>query len=230
KWYFLFGMFLGVIIGFILSITIADTSIWGKYLSAMQIQTEICFQKIPGTTASELLSLEGRHKIVEGVNLANILYLPNSDSSIQSIVRRFFAFQLSKNVLLVSLLTTLVIISIFLFKHRLKNISTNIVFLTGVGLVFLSEFFLPASRGSYCNIIWLPVLSLIVINSDSINSLFNKRLVFLLIAGLVSTISFSWMPGSINILFGQVFIVIYSLFTIFSFIKSFNNNKLELNS
>ena len=102
----------------------------------------------------------------------------------------------------------------------------NLLFLIGVDLIFISQFFIPAARYNYYNIIWLIPLSLIILNSESISSLLNP-LIILLFMGLFFSISMPFAPGGLII--SDIAIVFYVvLSTIYLFRKNWRkeHNKL----
>ena len=70
----------------------------------------------------------------------------------------------------------------------------NLLFLISSGLVFISEYFLPAARYSYTNVIWLLPLSLIIINYNPLSSMLHKPIIFLFL-GLFFSISIPFAPG-----------------------------------
>lgn len=72
------------------------------------------------------------------------------------------------------------------------------LFLIGIVIVFISEFFQPAERFTYYDVIWFIPLSLIVINSEPLISLLNP-LVILLLIGLFFSISIPFVPGGMLI-------------------------------
>ena len=209
KWKLFIGAICGLLFGITSPLILTDISIWKKYFSAILSHTEIpiAFEKISLGTYNSIYP----GKIIEGMaNLGSGARIETTDSSIQAIFIRFLGISLSTNILLISLVSILLIISILLLKFRIKNISTNMVFLIGIVIVFISEFFIPAARYTYYNIIWLIPLSLVVINSELVSSWLNPLIIFLFI-GLFFSISIPFAPG--GLLISDLAIVCYAVFS-----------------
>ena len=169
KWKFLLGNIIGVIIGFSSSLLLVPISTWIKYYSAMQrhgiLHTEIM------KTVNERYPFEN---IEEIVNLWVLPNIPIFDSSIQGIFKDFFGIVIGSQILLISLVCIMIICVFIMYKLCISHINISILFLLGSVLIFISEFFIPAARYSYNNVIWLVILSLIIINSKEILSLLKK--------------------------------------------------------
>ena len=183
KWKIFIGMLIGCSFGLIIPLVFGNLNIWINYFTAMQIHSRIHAGII------EWGSFEYIRRSIEGMNeLYLYAVLPIFDSSIQSIFANNLKISLSANASLISFIIILLIIVILLFKFKIKNITINLMFLTGILLTFISEFFLPVQRWDYFNIIWLPILSLIVINFNNISEFINP-LIFLLFIGLIFSIT-----------------------------------------
>ena len=161
--------------------------------------------------------------------LAKNANIGTNNSSLQAIFFDYLGIEITTNTLILALISILLIIVVLLLVFYKKNISVSIVFLVGITLVFIAEFFIPAARYSYYNIIWLIPLALIIINHDSIRSLLNRTIVFLFL-GLFFSISIPFTPG--GNLISDVFIILYIILSIVILIKNnmYNKNTISYNS
>ena len=197
KWKFFIGTVVGIFSGIASSFIIADISIWKKYISAIQFygNNPDTFRIDWGNTYKEVYP----NQIIEGwKNLSSALFIPTTDSSIQGIFFKFLKVKLYPNVLIISLFLTLLFISIILYRFYIKNLSTSMLFLIGIVIVFVSEFFQPSERYTYYDVLWFIPLSLIVINSEPLISLLNP-LVILFFIGVFFSISIPFVPGGVLI-------------------------------
>ena len=149
-------------------------------------------------------------------NLHKHLKFPADSSSLQTLFAKYFGLNISSGILLFSLIILLLIISSFLFRYRLKHISSRLLFLIGAQLVVISEYFMPPNRWPYTNVIWIIPLSLIVLQYDSLVLMLNKWFVVLLWIGLFFDISFRWI-NSTNLL-SDFSIPAYSMIALFGII------------
>ena len=191
KWKLFIGNIIGFLFGIGSSLMIADSFLWKKYASAMYIHEKIHLGLITDIFGLySKLDAEGMNNILLWANI------PTFDSSFQGIFKRFLGLNLSSNMLLISLTLILLFLSFYLYKSCRENNSMTMLFLAGATLVFISEFFIPAARQSYSDVMWLIPLSLIIINCDSLSLLLLNPLTTLLFIGLIFSISFHLMPCS----------------------------------
>jgi hypothetical protein len=184
KWKVIVGGIIGIITGISSSFIIADFSVWQNYFSAMKIQELFHLGIIKPS-----IGLHPNFNMIEGVKNSVISgNLPMIDSSFQEILRRYLNIQVQSNILWISLIIPILFFSIFLFRKRKQEISIEMIFFIGLTLVFLSEFFLPAARLSYNNVIWLPLLSFIIIIPKDMKRLLNFGLIFLFSAFLFNSL------------------------------------------
>ena len=228
KWKLLIGSIIGLICGIASPLILTDISIWNKYYSAMQFlgKTPHSFGSPWGESYQSIYNF----KIIEGMdNLAKNANIGTDNSSLQAIFFDYLGIEITTNTLILALISILLIIVVLLLVFYKKNISVSIVFLVGITLVFIAEFFIPAARYSYYNIIWLIPLALIIINHDSIRSLLNRTIVFLFL-GLFFSISIPFTPG--GNLISDVFIILYIILSIVILIKNnmYNKNTISYNS
>ncbi len=184
KWKVIVGGIIGIITGISSSFIIADFSVWQNYFSAMKIQELFHLGIIKSS-----IGLHPNFNMIEGVKNSVLSGdLPMIDSSFQEMFRRYLDVQVQSNILWISLIILILSFSIFLFRKRKQEISIEMIFLIGLTLVFLSEFFLPAARLSYNNVIWLPLLSFIIIIPKDMKRLLNFGLIFLFSAFLFNSL------------------------------------------
>ncbi|MBC8415844.1 MAG: DUF2029 domain-containing protein [Candidatus Cloacimonetes bacterium] len=184
KWKVIVGGIIGIIIGIASSFITADFSIWQNYFSAMKIHELFHLGIIQSS-----ISLHPNFNMIEGVKNSVISgNLPMIDSSFQELFRRYLNVQVHSNILWISLIIVILLFSIFLFRKRKQDVSIEMIFFIGLTLVFLSEFFLPAARLSYNNVIWLPLLSFVIIIPKDLKKLLNFSLIFLFSAFLFNSL------------------------------------------
>ncbi|MCL4385525.1 MAG: glycosyltransferase 87 family protein [Cyanobacteria bacterium] len=203
KWKLFTGAVIGLLVGFFMPVIFTNYSIWIKYLSAMQLNEKIHLGLIPIGDFGYIV------KTIEGMNnLHRYAAIPTYDSSLQGVFQGLGIILTSK-ILWISLVILIIIVSFLLYKFRLKNIKMSLLFLIGVVMVLVSEFFLPAVKWSYYDIIWLLPLPLIVINYEPVSKFFNLSVILLLTGFLCSVFSFSII--SKNIFAGECLISIYAV-------------------
>lgn len=206
KWKMIIGMASGFLFGFLLPTIFVGFSVWTNYLSSMKFWSNFYIGKIPHIEHDYIRTA------VEGMNnLYKYAVLPIFDTSLLSITN-VFGFSLTPNISYVLLIIILIVCSILLIKFKLKSNNLDFLFLIGIFLVFLSEIFLPAQRWDYFNVIWLPILALIIINNKSFYT-FIKPFIFLIFI----TFIFNILPFNnfkIGILIGFFSILIYFLISI----------------
>ncbi|HEY4527745.1 MAG TPA: hypothetical protein VJL09_01760, partial [Candidatus Paceibacterota bacterium] len=134
--------------------------------------------------------------IAEGMDIKDFLAVPGEDSSLQRIIHALSGRWLGNNTLLVLLLGTMALIIAYLYKFKIPQPEINHLFFAGVALTFLSEFFIPAPRWPYANVIWLIPLALIISSAVKIQKI--TPLLFIIFtlsaAGLLFNIGFHLIP------------------------------------
>jgi len=210
KWKLLLGNIIGLMMGLSSSFILGNISVWKKYSSAMQIWGKIHLGIISRRhDGFSQISAEGLD------NLTILADIPLHDSSLQYVFKTFLGISLSSNLLIIFLGFSILFFSIFMYNSRNKHVSIGNVFLIGITLVFLCEFFIPAARLSYNDIIWLIPLSLIIINYDLIKLLLNPVSVLLLLSIIFSTsfhlITCHWLISDYAMLLFTISIVLLFL-------------------
>ena len=105
---------------------------------------------------------------------------------------------------------------IIAFRKRKSQLSIEHLFLLGTSLVLFSEFFLPAARLSYNNVIWLLPLSFIIIIPEDLKQIFNWSLMLLLV-GLFS--NYMYRINIYTVLIADYCVLIYIIFMMFYLMK-----------
>ncbi len=169
RWKFIIGQIVGVILGILTSLLFVDLEIWRGYLKAMPIHSKVHLGII------EINTMRYPHVDIEDMkNLWIWARLPFTDSSIQGIAKKYLGIQISTNILLISLIISITLLIILLFKIKKRYKNHNFIFLYSILIILVSELFLPAARYSYSNVILLSVFSLIIINSKEVLSILKK--------------------------------------------------------
>ena len=215
QWKLFIGTIIGLLFGIATPLIFSGISIWERYYSSMQY-----FGTRPdalGIPWGEPYKSIYPDILIEGMkNLGIGADIEPFDSSLQAIFIIHLGKMLSTTILTIALIIILLVISILLLRFRIKKISMNMLFLVGIAIVIISEFFLPAANYNYTNIIWLIPLSLIIVNSNSISSLIKIPIIFL-ITGLFLTITPSFAPG--GLLPGSILVMFYITLSTILFLK-----------
>lgn len=171
KWRFIVGQIIGFIIGILTSFIFVNFKIWKSYFTAMDIHEKVHLGILKMSTEGyPYINIEDTRDLWMGAQL------PISDSSIQGMFYNFFNIRIPSNSLIIGLIICLIVFIVILLRLKIKSANMEVLFFYGSLMVLISEFFIPAARFSYNNVIWLIPLSLIIINSESILSTFiNKK-------------------------------------------------------
>ena len=132
----------------------------------------------------------------EGVELKNFLPVPGEDGSLQRIIHALSGRWPGNNALLALLFGTMALVIAYLYKFKILEPDGTNLFFVGIALVFLSEFFIPAPRWPYANVIWLIPLALIISSAVKIQKITPLLFVVfsLSAAGLFFNIGFHLIP------------------------------------
>jgi Glycosyltransferase family 87 len=202
KWKVISGGILGILFGFLSTFFVAGITTWKNYFSAM---------KIHGLFHSGFLqpklSIHPNSNNIESIrNSFFSADVPGTDSSIQGLANKFFGYSLNSTYLWLGLIVVIVLLSLNLWKNSKKSVSIEVLFYQGTVLVLISEYFLPAARLSYNNVIWLIPLSMLIIMVKDWRKLLNFPLIFLLV-GFAANYLYNIFPHSI--LFAEYCLLIY---------------------
>ncbi|MFC1898072.1 glycosyltransferase family 87 protein [Candidatus Cloacimonadota bacterium] len=217
KWKMIIGGIIGISLSLLGSVLFSGVSTWSSYFSAMKIHG--LFHA--GVLQPEL-SIHPNSNNIEGIrNSFFSADVPGLDSSIQGLLYKLFGFALDPKFLWLGLVVIVLLLSFSLWKGRNKSATIEMIFFQGSVLILISEFFLPAARLSYNNVIWLVPLSMLIIQVQDMRKLLNFPLIFLLF-GVAVNYLYSIFPRSI--LIADYSILIYLIWMWFAV------NKIELYS
>ncbi len=212
KWKFIISGLAGIIISFISSLFIAPFSIWKSYFNSMEFHEKFHLLIIQPTYGFF------NKNVVDGIK--NAIFSANiamEDSSIQDMFRIFFHLKIKANILELSLIICILVLTIFLWRRIVKTKDSVSLFYIGIIFVIISSFFLPAARLSYINIYWLLPLSLIVIKTDDIKWILKPELI-LLIVGIGLNTMFRIFPK--GVILSDYLIVFYLVIITFRITNS----------
>jgi hypothetical protein len=212
KWKMILGGLTGILAGFLSSFFIAGISTWKNYFDAMKIYGDFHI----GLIGFEL-GVHNHFNNTEGMrNTFFSADVPGSDSSIQGILYKHFEYGLKPSILWLALFIVIVMLAISLWKKRNHRISNEAIFYFGAFLVLLSEFFMPAPRLSYNNVLWLFMFGMLLVGIQDWKKLVNSSLIFLLI-GLAANYLYNIHPKSIML--ADYSMVIYFIWMWFGLLK-----------
>lgn len=183
KWKLAGGMTLGIVATLIFFLPLAGVQTWKSYASAMEEHGK------ENLGLYKPLADPKRETEIEGMtNLASFMPFPAINTSVQLMAKR----KLHKNLdstdmgILMMIAITLGGLSLLPFRHRSPSLS--LLFLLGSILVLVSEYFLPAVKTSYVNVLWLVPgeMMLLELNRMSGVSPWKKAVALVLLATAVS--------------------------------------------
>jgi hypothetical protein len=170
----------------------------------MQMHVKINTGEIPS------INYDYIRRTIEGMdNMYFIAVLPVVNFSIEALFMGYANIVLSTNILLISLIIVLSVITFFLYKYYIKNISSELIFLLGIVLVYLSELFMPAVRFNYYDVIFVNTLLLLILNMNFISDIVNPFLFFLTLGFISNVLYFEAFRSSLAI--GSMAMLIYIL-------------------
>lgn len=158
-----FSMMAGMAIGCASSLGISlicfGIKPWASYFPAMRENEVFHLNVLLGEKLTALPNIP----LVENMNLQSYYHFPVIDTSLQAVFG-YGGITLHSSWLLL-LLTLLVFLLIYLLyrKSKLSN-SNELVFLFGTFLILIAEFFIPAFRYTYNNVIWIIPITINIIS------------------------------------------------------------------
>ncbi|MDY6915112.1 MAG: glycosyltransferase 87 family protein [Candidatus Cloacimonadota bacterium] len=161
--------------------------------------------------------------IVDGIKRF-IYFSPDlaiEDSSLQDVIRIFFGIKIGSTFLQLALMSFIVLSVLILYKKVSKATNLTNIFLLGIAYVIVSEFFLPAARLSYSNVIWLPLFALVVLKLRKLTNLLNWKYLLLIVAILFYQL-FKLTPKLLII--SDYFILFFVIITLFSYHSNFRSS------
>lgn len=166
KWNFIFGNIIGGSVSFLLSVILTGWDNWQSYFAAMKIHGAIHLSD------AHYVASNYPYSNIEGIgNLYGLANIPIFDSSLQFLLKSI-GIRISGSFFLLVFMIFLVVLFVFLRRFKL---TASYLFIIGSTLVFLVDFFLPAARFSYNNVMFLPVLVLIILEKDNLLKVFERN-------------------------------------------------------
>ena len=168
KWKVILGTIIGAILTLSICLLVSGWQVWLSYFSAMRIHG--------------LNHLHGLQQIVshypyqniEGIsNLYGLANIPIADTSLQGLFKSIGVL-VPGNILMLGFILFLILIVSYLLKQKIR-LSTELIFLFASFLIFISDFFLPAARYSYNNVMLLPFILIIILKSKELLQYFSKH-------------------------------------------------------
>ena len=159
----------GLLASVIISTFIFRMPVWENYYNSMQQQAEM---RLDDTQDSKTHDFS----MAEGIDVRDFLSVVGEESSLQRMFRAAFDKWYPSEVFMLLLFIFLSALIIFLHKHKTQKITSQELFFIGIAIVLFSEFFIPAPRWPYANVIWLIPLAFIISRLKDIKSK-NTKLV-----------------------------------------------------
>jgi len=202
KWKILIGEVIGAIIGIFSPMILGGLRIWNSYIINSQ-----GYGNWYTNVRTVELEYNFPNRVIEGMgNIGKMADIPAADTSVLSLVRDYFSFFLSTKMLAVILLIIILGFSIFVLSLKIKKLSISGIFLIGIFFTSVCEYFLPAPRFTYQDVIWLLSISLLIL-SFRLSELLKSYLNILLFLGLFFSVSYTYVPGGLR--FADLMIIIY---------------------
>ncbi len=179
----------GIIFSIILTSLFIPLPLWQNYYHSIQFQG---LMRISPDANFQSVGID----VAEGFNMRNFLDVPGEDSSLQRIIHGLFKTWPTSNQMLILLFLFFAGLTFYLLKTKKWGVAGLELFFLGSIFSFFSEFFTPAPRWPYANVIWLIPLGLFLIESEKI-SVKSAPLFLtytLLLLALFSNIGFSLIP------------------------------------
>lgn len=223
KYSFLLGGILGLLFGLSLSLMVVDIFIWKRYVLAMLGMTKFINLK-------DFLLIENRTinstdivypQIIEGFDaIANPLINGNfSNSSVYKILSSL-AVPNVRGILVLGFVTTIVFLAFYLIKYNSKKKDINFIFLFGILMCLIGEFFIPIGRYSYYDVQLMLPLYIIITQANIKQLIHSKSLAILLLGLLLSLGCFNWIPKFLTL--STYLIIFYITRTSLMFLKQQN--------
>jgi hypothetical protein len=219
KWKILIGEAIGAIIGIFSPMILGGLKIWNSYFINSQ-----GYGNWYTNVRTAALEYNFPNRVIEGMsNLGKMADIPAADTSVLSLVRDYFKFFLSTKMLAMILFIIILSFCIFILSLKIKKISISGIFLIGIFFTSVCEYFLPAPRFTYQDVIWLLSVSLVILSFNLLDLLKNYFNI-LLFLGLFFSISYTYVPGGLR--FGDLMIIIYIfVMTVLMLLKQWKNKE-----
>jgi hypothetical protein len=192
QWKLLIGNIIGLFSGIFISFVFAGASLWNSYFTAVKGYAD--GNTILNEDKSEIIYPEQ----IEGMtNVSSYIDFPSRDTSFINFFQIKLGLNVDPNIFLFLLGIALLFVAFFLYQNRSRKNTINVVFLSGILIYLISEYFIPTPRSTYNNIQWIMPVAILIMSYNPINFLTN-RLNILLLISLFFSIGFTWMSMGIR--------------------------------
>jgi Glycosyltransferase family 87 len=219
QWWIILGSAIGVVFGFILPIPWSGLSIWKSYFSSMgQIAKYLGANRVLGVSSGNSATGEIYPKIIEDLNfMALSKDIPDTNSSLQNVLM-MTGLDETQHIQNIILFLFVVLSGFITWKFSSKKLPNNLLFLQGIVIYLLLEFFLPTPRYSYNDVQWLLPLLLIIISVKEIRFLINRSFILMTGSLLLCVGEFMQIPRFMIISIGLM--TIYVVHTTYWLLKN----------
>lgn len=200
RYAFLFGGVSGLLSSIAISWSIVGGEIWRKYFFTTLSMT--------GFARSDMF-IPPSERVLPSLDIVYPTAVEGFDWNVISSVERYFADSSlflplydhnipdSRNILLTGFVLTTLLLLLCVLTCLPKNKNTSYLFLFGVLICLVGEFFIPISRYSYYDIQMLLPLLIVVSEADTRYLISRKVNIVLLIGLFLSTIGFLFIPNAL---------------------------------
>ncbi|NPV59097.1 MAG: DUF2029 domain-containing protein [Actinobacteria bacterium] len=172
KWKFLAGAATGLLVCLLLSVMLFGASVWSSYLDAMPYHAKANLGEINLDAYNP-----GYPPVVDGMNnLTSAMGIPYNNSSLQFVVSYFIKINLSSNAMISLALIVLMLACLYFYSNRHRRFSLSAIFLSGSVLLLLVEYFVPAIKSFYMEIVWILPASMAIIQKERLGEVDSRRI------------------------------------------------------
>lgn len=187
------GMIAGLAIAFLVCSATFGFSIWKSYTNSMKYFEQANLGELNFSVYAfpEIAVIEGMD------NLRSAAVIPLNNTSIQYILHQYFKVRLKSPTLILFLALTLLLVSAWLFGKGHFDAPLPAIFLFASVLVLITDYFLPATKSYYSEILWVIPASLLFLCADDLESINERSLIaslFFLFIGIYLNTMVYWEP------------------------------------
>ena len=210
------GLVSALAILLLLSVVLFGMPVWRDYLSAMRYhERDNLGMANPVGMAYRAMTIEGMDDLDTGK------YFTAVNTSLQWFLKRYLAMDVKGFGLLLMLGPLLLAITMYLLKYRRRIVSLVAAYLTGTAMVLVSEYFIPAIKPAYVNIMWLAPASLAVLGADELTDIPRRHQALGLLTLQAGVFFCAYSPWREDAAFpGEALIVLFFLLAGFFMIKA----------
>jgi hypothetical protein len=226
KWKLAAGLAAGLAFFLLLSVLISGVPVWKDYAGAMRHHEK------DNLGLAQPESLERGYGLIEGMdNLREFMPFPHINTSLQWKIKEVFGADVRSGALFVMLGAVLLLAAAFLWWFRGRRVTLEAAYLAGFSIVLVCEFFIPAIKAWYANIMWIVPFSLVVLAAGEARLLPARQQamgLFLLSAGALLAFSAFWLDY--DALLGEGLITLFFVWTGACLVKASPCRDLEAGS